>query len=465
MNIAMDKVLAMHQGDIPPNDLKKKYRGYIWQQTIRFGILAGILSLVFPTYFLFQDLYLLWYPVNTVPWRLLPLCFGLLLLIFCTTTLKRYTKTISVIYYLFLASIMTMMCALSILFMRYDIFGSMMNGMVIVIFVIYFGAMGGYRYLLPVYGIPFIVLVAYVALFSAEPRSHFLMLSNPFALIILALIFSEVQERIRYSRFKAHTMLERSNQQLVEKNRLIEKNQDLLQEQMKLARVIQHNIIPRTVPNTKNLDVHAIYMPMLEIGGDMYDFIHFKEPHLLGIFIADVTGHGVPAALITSMVKTLASMSGREKLAPADFLHFLNDKIIDMGSLEFISAFYSIFDANTRTLRYARAGHCPPYLIRDGELLELNARGVLLGVTRGEMFQEKELHLRPKDKIVFFTDGLVEAENAECVDFAKPFMSYLREYSALPIRELVTRIYDNLMDFRGDRRFEDDVCIVGIEVR
>jgi serine phosphatase RsbU (regulator of sigma subunit) len=445
--------------------LISRYKEYILQQTIRFGVVAGILSLIFPTYFLFQDLYLVWHPVNTVPWRLLPIGFGALLLIFCMTPLKQYAKIISIIYYLFLTSLMIMMCALSILFMRHDIFGSIINGMVIIIFVIYFGSMGGYRYLLPIYVLPLIVLVVYVALFSPNPKNHLLMLSNPLALIILASIFSEIQERIRYSRFKARTLLEISNQQLLEKNRLVEKNQDLLQEQMKLARVIQHNLIPKAVPDMKNLDVHAIYMPMLEIGGDMYEFIHFKEPHLIGIFIADVTGHGVPAALITSMVKTLANMSGREKLAPADFLHFLNNKIIDMGSLEFISAFYSIFDANTRTLRYSRAGHCLPYLIRGGEPLELSARGVLLGVTRGEMFQEKELSLQPKDKIVFFTDGLVEAENAEGAVFAGPLVSHLREYSALPIKELVTRIYDHLMDFRGDRRFDDDVCIVGIEVR
>jgi serine phosphatase RsbU (regulator of sigma subunit) len=384
---------------------------------------------------------------------------------FSMTSLKRYAKAISVIYYLFLASLMIMMCALSILFMRYQIFGSIINGMIIVIFVIYFGSMGGYRYLLPIYGVPFIVLAVYMVIFSNHPTNHFLILSNPFALIIIACIFSEIQERMRYSRFKARNMLETSNQQLVEKNRVIEKNHDLMQEQMKLARVIQHNLIPKNVPNRENLEIHAIYMPMLEIGGDMYDFIHFKEPYLFGVFIADVTGHGVPAALITSMVKTLANMSGREKLAPADFLHFLNNKIIDMGSFEFISAFYSIFDANTRTLRYSRAGHCLPYLIRDGEPLELSARGVLLGVTRDEIFQEKEVPLRSKDKIVFFTDGLVEAENALGVQFAGPFLSYLRKYSALPIKELVTRIYDHLIDFRGDRRFEDDVCIVGIEVR
>ena len=447
------------------SDLRKKYREYIRQQTIRFGVVAGFLSLIFPSYFLFQDLYLLWYPINTVPWRLLPLCFGVLLIVFCMTPLKRYAKTISVIYYLFLASLMIMMCALSILYMRYPIFGTTINGMIIVIFVLYFGAMGGYRYLLPLYGIPFIVLVVYVAFFSDDPRNHFLMLSNPLALMIIACIFSEIQERMRYGRFKARTMLEVSNQELVEKNRFIEKNQDLMQEQMKLARVIQHNLIPKTVPNTKNLDIHAIYMPVLEIGGDLYDFILFKEPYLFGVLIADVTGHGVPAALITSMVKTLAHMSGRDKLAPADFLHFLNDKIIDMGSLEFISAFYAIFDSNTKTLRYSRAGHCIPYLIRDGELLELSARGVLLGVTRGELFQEKEVQLLPKDKIVFFTDGLVEAENAAGVQFAEPFMSDLRKYSTLPIKELLNRIYDHLMDFRGDRRFDDDVCIVGLEVR
>lgn len=204
---------------------------------------------------------------------------------------------------------------------------------------------------------------------------------------------------------------------------------------------------------------------MYEIGGDLYDFIQFKEKNLLGVFIADVTGHGVPAALITSMLKTLTNMSGREKLAPSDFLQYLNDRIIDMGALELISAFYTVYDMSTMTMRYSRAGHCPPYLVRNNEVMELSAKGALLGINRGQIFQERGISLMSRDKVIFFTDGLIEAENSSGAQFAETLVADLRQHGNLPIRELLIRIYDHLIDFVGEKKFEDDVCILGIEVK
>ncbi|OHD63349.1 MAG: hypothetical protein A2176_00125 [Spirochaetes bacterium RBG_13_51_14] len=441
------------------------YKEYIRERTLRYGRTAGWLSLVFPVLFLTMDRLLLWYPVNTIPWRLIPTVVGALLLLFSLTPLKKYARVISALYYLFLMSLMAMVCALSALFMKFHIFGNVITGMVIIIFVIHFGSMGGWRYLVPIYALPVTACLVYLVLWENPSKNHILTLSNPLALIILSCIFAEMQERIRHREFSAGKTAESSIAQLKEKNIQIEKNNNLMQEQLELARIIQRNLIPKTVPHMKDLDIHAVYMPMYEIGGDLYDFIHFKEPHLLGVFIADVTGHGVPAALITSMVKTLANMSGREKLTPSSFLSFLNEKIIDMGSLEFISAFYALYDSSSLTLRYGRAGHCTPYLIRGREISELTAKGVLLGVSRGGTFQEREIQLQRNDKIIFYTDGLTEAENMSGIQFSEPLVKDLRDYSGLPISDLVSRVYTHLLDFMGGKKFEDDVCIVGIEVR
>jgi serine phosphatase RsbU (regulator of sigma subunit) len=455
----------MDQVDRAPEDIPGQYQASIRERTLRFSKLAGFLAIILPPVFLLQDMHVIWYPVNTVPWRIPPIIMGVFLLIFSLTPLKRYTRVLSGIYYLFLLSLMTMMCGLAVLYMRYAIFSSIIIGMIIVIFVIFFGSMGGFRYLIPIYAVPFFGSVAYMAVMENPGKNHFIVLSNPFVLIILTCVFAEIQERLRFSRFKALRSIEVANRELLEKNRVIVQNNSRMQEQMKLARIIQHSLIPQAVPRVRDLEIHAVYMPLLEIGGDLYDFIHFKEPNLFGIFIADVTGHGVPAALVTSMVKTLSNMSGKDKLAPSDFLRFLNEKIIDMGSLEFISAFYAIYDSKTRTLRYARAGHCLPYLIRKGEVAELGARGALLGVDRYQLFQEKEIPLMTGDKVFFFTDGLIEAENSAGIQFADTLVRDLREHGELPIRDLVTLVYDHLLAFIGGKSFEDDVCIVGIEVR
>jgi sigma-B regulation protein RsbU (phosphoserine phosphatase) len=349
--------------------------------------------------------------------------------------------------------------------MRFQIFGMMVTTLVIAIFVICLGSMGGALYILPVYLVPFILMLIYMFVIETPTKDHFLTLTNPLAMILLSAIYAEIQNRLRFRQFKTMKLAEFANHELLEKNRLIEMNSRQLQEQMKLARIIQHSIIPKSVPTFKDLDIHAIYMPMYDIGGDLYDFIFFKETNLLGVFIADVTGHGVPAALITSMLKTLANMSGREKLAPGDFLQYLNEKVIDMGSLELISAFYALYDTETMTMRYARAGHCLPYLVRNNEIMELRAKGALLGVNRGQIFQEKGISLMPRDKIIFYTDGLIEAENTDRVQFAETLVTDLRRHGNLPIRDFVNRLYDNLIDFVGEKKFDDDVCILGIEVK
>lgn len=455
----------MARDDCTSDDLKLKYAEYMHERSYRYSLMAGWLSLVFPVLYFVWDPYLVPYPINSGLWRLMPLGIGLTLLVFTMTPLKKLKRATSIIYYIFLFSLMVMMCGLTVMYMRFHVINTIVTGMVTVIFIIHFGSMGGYRYLLPVYAIPFAAMIAYILVAGDPTRNLFITLSNPTVMMIVACISAEIQERFRRREFLSRQTIEASNRELTDKNRLIEINNTLFQEQLGLARTIQLNLIPRTPPEMAGLDIHSIYMPLYEIGGDLYDYIHFKEQNLFGIFIADVTGHGVPAALITSMVKTLGIMSGKEKLSPGDFLHYLNDKIMDMGNFEFITAFYAIYDSDTMTLRYARAGHCMPYLIRGHEVMDLTARGMLLGVNRGQIYQEKSIALRPMDKLIFYTDGLIEAENAGGDQFAETLLHDLRVLSDLPIRELINRVYSHLIDFVGKKKFEDDVCIVGIQVR
>ncbi|MBN2158571.1 MAG: PP2C family protein-serine/threonine phosphatase [Spirochaetes bacterium] len=455
----------MARDDRIGGEIGLKYAAFMQERTFRYSRLAGWFSLSFPVLYVIWDPYLVSYPVNSGPWRLMPLVFGMTLLVFVLTPLRKHKRIISIIYYLFLASLMVMMCGLVIIYMRFHIIDTIITGMVTVIFAIHFASMGGYRYLLPIYALPFAATVAYI-LVAGDPTKQLLVtLSNPIVMIIVACVSAEIQERFRFREFLSRQKIEASNRELTDKNRVIETNNVLFQEQLGLARTIQLNLIPRTTPELSGLDIHSVYMPLYEIGGDLYDYIYFKEQNLFGIFIADVTGHGVPAALITSMVKTLANMSGKEKLSPGDFLHYLNDKIMDMGNFEFITAFYAIYDSDTMTLRYARAGHCMPYLIRGHEVLNLTARGMLLGVNRGQIYQEKSIPLRPLDKLIFYTDGLIEAENEEGIQFSEILHHDLKVLGDLPIRDLVNRVYSRLIDFVGKKKFEDDVCIVGIQIR
>src|SRR4030042_3623246 len=164
-----------HEG-AQPSGMAWSYKEYIRERTLRYGRTAGWLSLVFPVLFLTMDRLLLWYPVNTIPWRLIPTVVGALLLLFSLTPLKKYARVISALYYLFLMSLMAMVCALSALFMKFHIFGTVITGMVIIIFVIHFGSMGGWRYLVPIYALPVTACLVYLVLWENPSKNHILTL-------------------------------------------------------------------------------------------------------------------------------------------------------------------------------------------------------------------------------------------------------------------------------------------------
>jgi serine phosphatase RsbU (regulator of sigma subunit) len=205
--------------------------------------------------------------------------------------------------------------------------------------------------------------------------------------------------------------------------------------------------------------------PMEEIGGDFYDLIKLREESLLGIFISDVSGHGIPAALITSMVKTLIETSGINRFSPNDLLTFINDKISNQLSGNFLTAFYGIYNAETRIFKYARASHNPPVVVRGDKIIELNARGKMLGLNRLDQFEEIEFPLEINDKVLFYTDGLVETISPDGEDFSEKFYEFLLKNSHLNIKDLIELLYEDLLKFHQDSYFEDDICILGMHIQ
>jgi serine phosphatase RsbU (regulator of sigma subunit) len=259
-------------------------------------------------------------------------------------------------------------------------------------------------------------------------------------------------------------VIEKQNLELARKNEMIENKNRVLMDELELARKIQENLIPWKMPVLKNARFSSLYKPLEAVGGDFFDFIRVREPNLLGIFVSDVSGHGVPAALITSMVKTLAETAGPARLSPGDFLKFINDKILGQTSGNFLTAFYGVYNQETRTLTYSRASHNYPFLIRGDSLIPLESRGKMLGVMEGLEFEEKEIELQPGDKVLFYTDGLVEAENPAGKEFEDIISELLISYRSLPIEEYLETIYHDLLEFREDYRFDDDICMIGMEI-
>jgi phosphoserine phosphatase RsbU/P len=243
-----------------------------------------------------------------------------------------------------------------------------------------------------------------------------------------------------------------------------------LTDEMRAAARIQGSILPRTIPSTKNLQVAVRYAPMTAVAGDLYDFpaIH---PDSLGILVADVAGHGVPAALVASMVKiAVTTQTGRDG-EPAKVIAGLNSILCREARGQYATAVYVFLDEKTRVGRYSAAGHPPPLLWRRSTqaLHKLNETGLLLGVRLDEAYTETEFTAMAGDRLLLYTDGLWEAENAAGQaygDFAlKKFMEVRQDLAAEPFVEQLLREVLDWSCENGQPGQLDDITLVVVDVK
>lgn len=293
---------------------------------------------------------------------------------------------------------------------------------------------------------------------SVEDEVH---LSDTDLQVIDALC-SFISTAISNARF--YSLIEEQKQKIEEKKNIIEQKNNQLIQDLKLAQQIQRNLIPEIPPVFPGLKIASLYKPMEEVGGDFYDFVKVREAHYLGIFISDVSGHGVPAALITSMLKTLIETAGAHRVYPKNLLEYVNQKIIGHTSGNFLTAFYGLYNRETRELVYSRAAHPYPVIIRGETLITLEGRGKMLGIWPDPELSEVRLTLCAGDKLILFTDGLLEATNFAGLEYTDFFEQDLMKMRHLPIDELVEGIYNGLIHFAETWHFDDDICIVGIEI-
>ncbi len=259
--------------------------------------------------------------------------------------------------------------------------------------------------------------------------------------------------------------------EFLQQEEIVDKHQNLntlmnsMKVELRLAKHIQSQLFPGVCPYMKNVKIHSIYKPMEELGGDFYDYIRFVENNLIGIFISDVSGHGIPAALITSMLKTLNSMAGNNKFSPSAFLKYINLHIIGQIGDNFLTAAYILYDSETRIMKISRAGHPYPLLLRNREIIHLKSKGGIIGINQNIDFEERTIILEPEDKIILYTDGLIEEINPRRIQFEDYYFNeVLPSIMHKPIDEITMLSYQKLIEYKGDDRLSDDVCIVGLEI-
>jgi sigma-B regulation protein RsbU (phosphoserine phosphatase) len=188
-----------------------------------------------------------------------------------------------------------------------------------------------------------------------------------------------------------------------------------LERELELARQVQQSMLPRTFPAFPGYRFAAMNEPAREVGGDLYD-VFALDGERFGVVIADVSDKGMAAALYMALSRSLILAEARREASPSAVLQQVNRLLREVGEPDmFVSVFYGVVDAATRRLRYARAGHDRPLLIRAGDVLEFGGRGSLLGVFEPDALylSEEEVELRSGDRLALYTDGLTDIVSPE----------------------------------------------------
>ncbi|HOM37594.1 MAG TPA: PP2C family protein-serine/threonine phosphatase [Spirochaetota bacterium] len=260
-----------------------------------------------------------------------------------------------------------------------------------------------------------------------------------------------------------HKEVEEKNKILEEKNRFIKNINNQIKKELQIANKIQQSLIVKNIPKIEGLKISSIYKPMEELGGDFYDITNIQNK-IIGIFISDVSGHGVPAALVTMILKSIIDNAGIKKLRPKELIEDINKKIVSYNTGQFLTAFYGLYNSANKKLTYVKASHPEPILIRDGKIIKLGGKGKILGMLEDINVEEKVIELQKNDKLIFYTDGLTEAINQNKDMFEDTFYKIIECNYQLKIEELIDKIYFNLLEFCETYDLEDDVCLIGIEI-
>lgn len=242
---------------------------------------------------------------------------------------------------------------------------------------------------------------------------------------------------------------------------------DLLDRELDMSRTVLESLMPKGFADLPELDADHAYLPSSKVGGDFFDLFRLSE-RKIGFFLFDMSGHGVPAALGTLLVRACFVRFLRETQSPSATLAAANDELQDqLGEDHFLTAFAGVIDLESRVLTFASAGSPPPFRLRAGALPEpLEADGSLLGVLPGVSFHEERRDLAPGDRIVLYTDGLVEARDPDRRMYSAGRLAALLAGSLPPdakgLRDLVV---DDLRAFtKCEERFVDDVTLLVIRV-
>jgi serine phosphatase RsbU (regulator of sigma subunit) len=267
-----------------------------------------------------------------------------------------------------------------------------------------------------------------------------------------------------------------------ERTRELQAKNQQMEEELQMARELQIALLPQKFPTVPpHVPVHesalhflSLYYPTGDVSGDFFNVFPIGEK-AAGIFICDVMGHGVRSALITSMIRGLVEEHGQAAADPGELLTRVNRALAlilkQADTTMFATCFYVVADVETAQLRFANAGHPAALHMQHGngaaqKLQENGRHGPAMGLFPTARYTTSVTSMKKGDRIMLFTDGLFEVQDATGTLFTEEQLhSTVSRYAALPAQEFFHRVINDVRQFSERKSFDDDVCVVGMEVQ
>jgi PAS domain S-box-containing protein len=246
------------------------------------------------------------------------------------------------------------------------------------------------------------------------------------------------------------------------KQQEVAQERERIEQELRVARLIQHTLLPKSLPELEGHQIAVYYQPAREVGGDFYDFLRLPDGRL-GLIVGDVSGKGVPAAIVMAITRTLVR-AAYHLGSPGEILEQVNDNLFpDIPPNMFVTCLAALLDSRTGRLQYANAGHDPPYVRHASGVSKLRATGMPLGLMPGMSYEQKEITLQPGESILLYSDGLVEAHSPQREMFGFPRMQ--GHVSAHPEgATLIDSLLAELERFTGeDWEQEDDITLLTLQ--
>jgi sigma-B regulation protein RsbU (phosphoserine phosphatase) len=247
----------------------------------------------------------------------------------------------------------------------------------------------------------------------------------------------------------------------IEASFLVLRHKEALERELEIAREVQRELLPRTTPSIGGLELAGICRSAVGVGGDYFDYLPFGDDRL-GLVVADVSGKGIPAALLMAGLQASVRSLGLTTLSPCEINRRLNEILHESTSASrYATFFFAFYDSRTRLLTYSNAGHHPPLLVSSNGTTRLTTGGRPIGILEGSIYGESQCELGAGELVALFTDGVVETPNRADEEFGEErLIRILTERREEDLDEIIRVVLDELERWSGGAPPHDDVTLV-----